>query len=232
MILKIEQDIKGIFPNIWICSDPHYNHKNICRGTTNWRTTDNQVPEEQTRDFDTLDRMNQSIVDGINWNVGQDDVLICLGDWSFGGFESIQQFKDRIVCKNVHLVLGNHDTHIERNKGNIQSIFSSVCEYLRIVVMEPVKKGVTNRHEFVCMHYPIQSWDGMNKGIIHLHGHVHLPNNKKFGNGKKMDVGFDGHPEFRPYNLLREVLPLMKNREQLSDMPNDHHLERLLNADK
>jgi len=98
--------------------------------------------------------------------------------------------------------------------------------------MEPVKKGVTNRHEFVCMHYPIQSWDGMNKGIIHLHGHVHLPNERKFGQGKKMDVGFDGHPEFRPYNLLREVLPLMKNREMLSDMPDDHHLERLLNADK
>jgi hypothetical protein len=31
----------------------------------------------------------------------------------------------------------------------------------------------------------------MNKGIPHLHGHVHLPNNKKYGNGKKMDDGFD-----------------------------------------
>ena len=72
----------------------------------------------------------------------------------------------------------------------------------------------------------------MNKGVIHLHGHVHLPENRKFGRGKKMDVGFDGHPEFRPYNLLKEIVPLMKNREQLSDMPDDHHLERLLNSDK
>jgi calcineurin-like phosphoesterase family protein len=164
--------------------------------------------------------------------VGQDDVLICLGDWSFGGFEFIQQFRDRIVCKNVHLVLGNHDHHIERNRENIKSIFSSVSEYLRIVVMEPVKKNEAKRHEFVCMHYPIQSWDGLNKGIIHLHGHVHLPNERKFGKGKKMDVGFDGHPEFRPYNLLREIVPIMNKREMLSDMPNDHHLERLLNADK
>jgi calcineurin-like phosphoesterase family protein len=123
MILKIEKDITGVFPNIWICSDPHYNHKNICRGTTNWRTTDNEIPVEQTRDFPTIERMNESILNGINWNVGQDDVLICLGDWSFGGFEFIQQFRDRIVCKNVHLVLGNHDHHIERNRDNIQSIF-------------------------------------------------------------------------------------------------------------
>ena len=232
MILKIEQDIEGNFPNIWVCSDPHYNHKNICRGTTNWRTQDGGIPIEQTRDFQTIDKMNEAILKGINSNVGQDDILICLGDWSFGGFDSIKQFRDRIVCKNVHLVLGNHDHHVERNRENIQSIFSSVSEYLRIVVMEPVKKNEAKRHEFVCMHYPIQSWDGMNKGVPHLHGHVHLPNESKFGKGKKMDVGFDGHPEFRPYNLLREIVPLMKNREQLSDMPNDHHLERLLNSDK
>ena len=232
MILKIEKDVKGNLPNIWVCSDPHYNHKNICRGETNWRTFDGEVPVEQTRDFQTVEKMNEAIVNGINWNVGQDDILICLGDWSFGGFESIKQFRDRIVCQNVHLVLGNHDHHIERNRENIKSIFSSVCEYLRIVVMEPIKKDQTKRHEFVCMHYPIQSWDGLNKGIPHLHGHVHLPNERKFGRGRKMDVGFDGHPEFRPYNLIREIVPLMKNREVFSDMPEDHHLERLLNSDK
>jgi calcineurin-like phosphoesterase family protein len=231
-MLKIEKNNDGTFPEVWIFSDPHYNHSNICRGTTNWRTQDGEIPVEQTRDFQTVEKMNEAIVNGINWNVGQDDILICLGDWSFGGFESIKQFRDRIVCQNVHLVLGNHDHHIERNRENIKSIFSSVCEYLRIVVMEPIKKDQTKRHEFVCMHYPIQSWDGMNKGIPHLHGHVHLPNESKFGKGKKMDVGFDGHPEFRPYNLMREVVPLMKNREMLSDMPDDHHLERLLNSDK
>jgi hypothetical protein len=29
--------------------------------------------------------------------VGQDDVLFHLGDWSFGGFESIEQFRNQIV---------------------------------------------------------------------------------------------------------------------------------------
>lgn len=232
MILKLQENENGEFPNIWICSDPHYNHKNICRGTTNWRTQNGEIPIEQTRDFETLDKMNAAIVNGINFNVGQDDVLICLGDWSFGGFESIKEFRDRIVCKNIHLVLGNHDQHIERNRDNIKSIFSSVCEYMNLVVMAPIRKDVVKRYDFVCMHYPIQSWDGLNKGVPHLHGHVHLPNERKFGNGKKMDVGFDGNPEFRPYNLLREVLPLMEKREMYSDMSGDHHLERLLNSDK
>jgi hypothetical protein len=24
-----------------------------------------------------------------------------------------------------------------------------------------------------------------------------------------MDVGIDGHPEFRPYNIMREIIPIM-----------------------
>ncbi len=31
---------------VWVTSDPHYNHKNICRGVTNWRTQDGDVPDE------------------------------------------------------------------------------------------------------------------------------------------------------------------------------------------
>jgi calcineurin-like phosphoesterase family protein len=220
-MIKIEKNNDGTFPEVWIFSDPHYNHTNICRGTTNWRTQDGEIPVEQTRDFQTVEKMNEAIVNGINWNVGQDDILICLGDWSFGGFESIKQFRDRIVCQNVHLVLGNHDHHIERNRGDIQKLFTSVSHYETLVI---------NKKTFRLFHYPIQSWNGMNSGDIHLHGHVHLPPNRKFGQGKKMDVGMDGHPEFRPYNVMREIVPIMDKRDARSDMPNDHHVDRLLNS--
>ena len=128
-MIKIEKNKDGSFPNVWIFSDPHFNHKNICRGVTNWRTTDGEVPEEQTRDFSDLEKMNESIVNGINWNVGQDDILICLGDWSFGGFESIEQFRNRIVCQTIHLILGNHDHHIERNRQDVRKLFTSVKHY-------------------------------------------------------------------------------------------------------
>jgi hypothetical protein len=43
-----------------------------------------------------------------------------------------------------------------------------------------------------------------------------------------MDVGMDGHPEFRPYNVYREVVPLLRHREKLSEMPEDHHLDTLI----
>ena len=93
--------------NVWITSDTHYGHKNICRGVTEWRTPDGEIPYDRVRDFDTLEKMNDTIVNNINAVVGQNDILIHLGDWSFGGFENIQKFYDRLVCKNIRLVLGN-----------------------------------------------------------------------------------------------------------------------------
>ena len=69
---------------LFFTSDTHYSHSNICRGTTRWVGADNM-----TRDFETLEKMNSTLVNNINEVVGQDDILIHLGDWSFGGFEKI-----------------------------------------------------------------------------------------------------------------------------------------------
>ena len=216
---------------IWITSDTHYNHKNICRGVTNWRTQDGQVPIDSTRPFELLEDMNRTLIDNINNNVGQDDILIHLGDWSFGGFESIEAFRNRIICKNIYLVLGNHDHHIDRNRENCQKHFICVNDLVQFVLRYLDRNKEDTIQAFTLCHYPISSWNGMNDGVIHLHGHVHLPNDKKFGRGKKMDVGVDGHPEFRPYNIVDEIIPLMKKRDIKSDMLFDHHEERFLGQD-
>ena len=222
-MIKIDADSKGRFPDVWIFSDPHFNHTNICRGITKWRMPDGSIPITQTRDFENLDKMNAAIVNNINEVVMQDDILICLGDWSFGGFESIKEFWDRIVCKNIHLVLGNHDHHIERNRGGVQGLFKSVSHYDTLEI---------GQHKFRLMHYPISSWDGLNKGVMHLHGHCHLPNHKKFSNGRRMDVGMDGNPDFAPYDLKR-LLNDMKKRPIGSEMgTDDHHLDDMQNVDR
>ena len=70
-MIKIENE-----KNVWVFSDPHYNHKNICRGVTDWRTEDGEIPVDQTRDFENLDKMNARIVNNINEVAGQDDILI------------------------------------------------------------------------------------------------------------------------------------------------------------
>lgn len=173
--------------------------------------------------------MNNAIVNSINLHVAQDDELYCLGDWSFAGIENIWNFRKQIICKNIHLILGNHDQNIKKNKilpncwyGNYdifsdtdedltglqvsaQELFTSVQNYLELKIDKQI---------FVLSHYPIEEWFEMDrKGSIMLHGHVHhkLDNSNLNTIYKRMDVGIDWK-EFRPYSL-EEILNLMKNRK-------------------
>lgn len=202
---------------IFFTSDTHYNHSNICSATSNW-------PEGRgTRKFNSLGEMNDRIVSEINQKVDENDVLVHLGDWSFGGFESIIEFRNRINCKNIYLFLGNHDHHIRNNKEGVQGYFRKVSSYDVIDIRRPEGKE-TKKYQFVCCHFPIASWDGMNKKVPHLHGHVHLPPHLKLHEGQAMDIGVDGNG-MEPYSL-NEILKIMKDRpvRHLS-LPKDHHTE-------
>jgi calcineurin-like phosphoesterase family protein len=206
--------------SIWFTSDTHYDHENICAATTKWVGA-----ERLTRKFSSLEQMNDKLVDSINNKVSQDDILFHLGDWSFNGFENIRKFRERINCKNVHLILGNHDHHIERNKENIQSVFSSVSQYLDLEVKwrpNSYRPVADSYARFVLFHYPIASWNGMGDGVIHLHGHVHLLNNSRVADGKAMDVGVDGN-NMEPISM-EEVLKIMRPRPIAKlTLPKDHH---------
>ena len=200
---------------LWFTSDTHYNHSNICSSTTQWT---NPVT---LRDFKSLEHMNNTLVCNINEKVGQDDILFHLGDWSFGGFDQIQKFRDQLVCKNIHLILGNHDHHIADNKEGIQSLFSSVSKYLDLIVKYNVGTPLQDEARFALMHFPIASWDNMARGAIHLHGHVHFEADKRIGVGKMMDVGVDGNGLY-PIDMS-EVLKLMRNQPIKSMFSFDHH---------
>ena len=205
---------------LFFTSDTHYCHSSICSSTTNWVGAENL-----TREFNSLEDMNQALVSNINDKVGENDILIHLGDFSFGGFDKIQEFRSQINCKNIHLVLGNHDHHIERNKENIQRLFASVQHYAYLDIRRPNGKLV-DKYSFVCMHFPIASWNNMNQGVIHLFGHVHLPPHLRVMEGRAMDVGVDGNG-LEPLSM-DEILELMKNQpiKKLA-LPKDHHEKRI-----
>ena len=200
---------------LWFTSDTHYNHANICSSTTKW------TDPVTCREFTSLEHMNAHLVDNINEVVGQDDILFHLGDWSFGGFEQIERFRNQIVCRNIHIITGNHDHHIENDREGIQSIFSSVNKYLNLNVKWNVGTPLIGEQRFALMHFPIASWDNMAKGAIHLHGHVHFEADKRIGAGKMMDVGVDGNGLY-PIEMS-EVLILMRNQPIKSMFKFDHH---------
>jgi calcineurin-like phosphoesterase family protein len=200
---------------LFFTSDTHYNHANICSSTTKW------TDPVTCREFKSLEHMNSHLVGNINEVVGQDDILFHLGDWSFGGFEQIELFRNQIVCRNVHIITGNHDHHIENNRDGVQSLFSSVNKYLNLVVKYNVGTPLMGDARFALMHFPIASWDNMARGAIHLHGHVHFEADKRIGMGKMMDVGVDGNGLY-PIDMS-EVLKLMRNQPIKSMFVFDHH---------
>ena len=210
---------------VWFCSDPHYHHKSLVKGTTNWED------DSECRDFRTLEEHDNTLVDSINNVVGEDDILFCLGDWAFGRIAKEStcyktEFRDRINCKTIHFVLGNHDEGIVKNTDNVRDIFTSVNNYLEVTFVEPYegkKEGVkAKKYKTIMMHYPIRSWNYMRAGAWMLHGHCHanLPDHIVKGNIQRtMDVGFDAHPEFRPFSF-QEVKEIMKKRTVFTE---DHH---------
>ena len=202
--------------NVWTTSDTHYDHTNLCKGSTRW---DISTPKglAAVRDFESLKIMNETLVKNINDNVLKNDWLIHLGDWSFGGFEKIEEFREQINCDNIILILGNHDHHIQRNIENVRSLFTRVDRMMDLFVTNDKKK----ENQFVLCHYPIISWQSMRRGTYMIHGHQHLKGDSRFGQGKRMDVGICGSPEFRPYHI-DEVVNLLKDR--VSTEPSiDHH---------
>ena len=72
------------------------------------------------------------------------------------------------------------------------------------------------------MHFPISSWDGLGDGVIHLHGHVHLPKHLRCGEGRHMDVGVDGN-NLKPISM-EEILTILKDKKKVNlVLPKDHH---------
>jgi calcineurin-like phosphoesterase family protein len=220
--------------NIWISSDFHYGHKNISsKNESQWKTG--------YRNFNSLKEHNEIIVKNINKSCQENDILYCLGDWSFGGVENIWNFRKQLNCKNIHLILGNHDHHIEDGRElkipdadeerlhwlcNINDVYEQYNGYMHISAdklftsvqhVAQVKLGGQN---IFMSHYSHRIWLGSHKGYLHLYGHSHasIPDY-----GKSMDVGVDAaykhFGEYRPFNL-NEILLLLSERE--IEFP-DHH---------
>jgi calcineurin-like phosphoesterase family protein len=192
--------------NIFFCSDPHYGHRGIVRGVSSWKSG--------TRDFDTLEEHNETLVNNINKTVRKDDILFCLGDWSFGNYKeneniyNIRKFREQLNCNNIHLVLGNHDQEIKKNKDDSHSLFSSLGDYLEIVVTDnPTHQSEKPlKYSIVLSHYSFNVWNKSHVGSWMLFGHSH--GNLINVEGKSMDVGFDTHKDFRPYSFqeIKKIL--------------------------
>lgn len=192
--------------NCYFSSDLHLNHKNLCFPTSSWPDKD-----KSTRKFLSLDEMNEVIIDSINIEVPENGIFFILGDILFGYKGKLPYWVDRINCKEIHYIMGNHCDFI-RNSIEYQNLFTSCQDYLEIFC-----SGKTGKYTKCCLfHYPIKVWRDNGKFSYALTGHSHgsLPyTDTELG----LDVGWDVW--HRPLNFL-EIEEILSKR---TFQAKDHH---------
>lgn len=122
------------------------------------------------RPFTNIKEMEEGLIS--NWNsvVGDNDEVYILGDFCFSrDYIKVGSILKRLNGKKI-LIRGNHDNKKVLSKlqfvdkNNNIGCFSGVYDYLEIE---------DNGHMVILSHYPIQTWNSLYRGTVHLYGHVH-----------------------------------------------------------
>ena len=158
---------------IWFTSDQHFGHKNIVHLCN--------------RPFESVDEMDEVIIQRWNDVVKPDDIVFVLGDFAYKNSKTVEWYTQKLMGQK-HLILGNHDKEaIDRYKYIFQSV-----EHIQYVEFD--------KQEIVMFHYPILSWRHRSHGAWHLFGHVHEKPLHVFDNQRALNVGVDVN-DFRPISL-------------------------------
>lgn len=194
MKIKIDLTQDKIKRNVFFTSDFHCYHNNVIK-------FDN-------RPFIDINEMHNVLEN--NWNevVSNDDIVIYLGDLSFARREDKQSVDEFLYRLNghIHYVIGNHDDYREIIKNKR---FDSVQDYLEIKLVH-IQDNKRVEDMFVCMHYPIYSWNKSHYGSWLIHGHCHMG---IFNEEEKWFSKMNNFSEYIPKEKLEEYNSLIKERK-------------------
>jgi calcineurin-like phosphoesterase family protein len=180
---------------VWFTADTHFGHGNIIKycqrpfmSAEEFAATRDD-PRTKLRLSDaTVKRHDDALLDAINQRVAADDTLWVVGDFCWGGRVEAMRYRERIRCRDVRLVWGNHD------RGEVADVFAECIDQGMIAV---------EGQEIWLNHYPMRSWNKAFHGTWHLYGHVHGRLQREDAAKPTMlvkDVGVDAC-DYRPWSF-------------------------------
>ncbi len=138
-------------------ADCHFYHRNL-------------LTEMDNRGFESVEQMNEVMIEKWNKKVHVHDEVIILGDFSLGSGQETNQILRRLKGK-LYLIRGNHDDRYLKDKDFDASRFMWIKDYAEIH---------DNKRKIVLMHYPIFCYNGQFRRSADgtpltymLHGHIH-----------------------------------------------------------
>lgn len=183
--------IKLDHQKVLFASDFHFCHTNVIK--------------YDKRPFESVEEMNETLINNWNSKVSDNDVVFYLGDLSFDRNGNDTQRILKELKGKIHFILGNHDDERDIRKLNR---FETISDYVNLSINDsdiPRKK-----QGIMMMHYPILSWDKAHHGDWHLHGHCHqslVTHNPEYYERKVLDMGCNGW-DYAPvhYNEIKTIM--------------------------
>ena len=179
--------------NYFFTSDTHFSHKNSL------------LFSEQRKQFQTIDELDQRIIDNWNKTVSNKDVIYHLGDVFFCALNKAQRILDQLNGQKI-LILGNHDYSFFKKSSKLNNSFLGIYNYYEVKNL--IRQGI------VLSHYPFYSWNKKSYGSFHLHGHLHGNKGNEYPTGKIIDVGIDNNNLF-PFSW--DEIKLKLDKEEIKN---------------
>ena len=215
-----------LMSTVWFTADTHFGHKKIpfyakrkfCLDDEEAHTLETILQNknfynEWSPSWNSIARMNDYLIKKINDHVKKDDILWHLGDFCFGKNNQhieAQKYRDRINCKNVFLVMGNHD------RPEIKRVFSGCYDTHELTA---------NNKKIILSHYSHSFWNKSHAKSWMLYGHAHGTAEEwldlHMPGRLSMDVGVDNI--FRIFGEYRPIS--FKEIAQIFDSRNGFHID-------
>ena len=133
----------GLIMKFYI-GDLHFNHE--------------RVIDFDNRPFESVEEMNEALIDNWNNQIGKKDEVYIVGDFFMKNQNAVEILSR--LKGNKFLVRGNHD----RINNDMTKHFIKIEPYMRLK---------DEGHKLVLSHYPLASWESSHHGSYHFYAHVH-----------------------------------------------------------
>lgn len=183
------------------------------------------------------------------WNkrCSNTSIVFHLGDIIFGdptGDKLIDLFNE-LNFKDLYVLPGNHTSGWRQlyeqlklrfyygmpHHVSVFPLYWTIPSTNKRVIFLPnyFEIRLNSKHHIILSHYPIASWNCMNKGAYHFSGHCHgsyAGSAKDTGQGLQVDVGIESFSGPVSFTFLQEFL---KDRKPLNI---DHHTTGFVNGEE
>lgn len=121
------------------------------------------------RGFESVQAMNEYMIEKWNQKVRHNDEVVILGDFSWGNAEETNDLLDRLHGK-LYMIRGNHDYFLQKSDFRAE----------RFVWIKSYAEMQDNQRKVILCHYPVMCYNGQyrldrkgNPRTYMLYGHVH-----------------------------------------------------------